>query len=330
MQGYKLLLMISTFAFVGSANAWSLSEFFGFKDTVAEAKEAAREVAAGMIESSRNVAIMTNQFGVLAADIHGSDLKRKAEAKSIIEGVFGVKLDGTSDFKVDISVTIQGLKEGETLRGDLMFLDEPNEELIKSELAPGRYFKPEVINGPQETPSSNQYIEEEIRKKISKFTSQEFPDECGPSRVCFGGGRTGGGGCGVPANYLSCAKQQSAKLLTSAIMDIRNNSQPLPIKSSFSRSYPGGKYVALLLHADDFKKVQDHISIFLIMHKENDPLTLYGLSKISPFQVSLGQLRKNTADTNEEKWSEIRYSIVDLRLEGVLVNKIKAQIGAEK
>lgn len=315
MREFRTLSLLVCLAYGSHANAWSLAEMLGL-DKVA--RDAARETAAAMIIASRNIAIMTNQFGVLISDYHGTDPKKREEAKSIIEGVFGVKLSETEKFSVEVRVTALGLKDGEVLRGDLLFLDAPDIESVKTELKSGLYFKPETINGPQEIPSSNHDVETEMSKFLKDYTARDTV-----KKKCLEGGCQGFS-CTFSID-TECASQVEQELLKNAVMAVRNTRQQLPINSSFSRSYPGGRYAAVLIHAEDWKTIQDHTEIRLIVHKGGDPRTLYGHSQDSPFIVSAQQLRTNIASTDEEEWSEIRFAIVDLRLNGVLVDKILAQ-----
>jgi hypothetical protein len=84
------------------AIAFSLSPLAGCS-LPGDIKETGKDLGNKLEESSRHLQAMTNQFGLIVQDYYGPDPVRRANAKQLLESVFGT-IDKKESFAIEATV----------------------------------------------------------------------------------------------------------------------------------------------------------------------------------------------------------------------------------
>lgn len=295
-----------------SAHASFLS-WLGLEDSLKSAgAEAGREAALAVVESARYLTMTTNQFGLLINDFHGSDPKKKEDARRILEGAFGVKINSGENFSLEVSVAYPGLKPDQSVRGDVMFISEESDEQVRRILESGTFFKPELVNGPTAGSVDAETLRGAVHNKVSDFLKLECQIAVGRNRDGFPSYSRA-----QLAAFNDCKDNVKPALLTGAIMQAVSTIPVVPPKSTFSREYRGGKYAVVIMPSEDVKRLPENLDLQFSLHKAGEPQNRVGDFKGSPKKISKDNLTKKTVKTDDKAAPELNYVFVNLRLDGI-------------
>jgi len=299
-----------------NAHANWFSDIFGLNEAATNAgAKAGTEAAEGLVKASRNITMMTNQFGQILSDYYGDDATKKESARRLIEGAFKVELNKTGKFDVDITAVFNKIESGKPIRSDILFVNEENDRQIQAILATSTKFKGEEINAPTLTPATI----DEARTKIRTLVDNRLNNTGCPTPNIA----TGLDDSGLTIKWAKnqaeidkCLKNNETTAFVNAILTTLDFTKTIPSKNSFSRQYTGGKYAVLVVPSSDLKSAPNDLTIDITMHQQGDIAKALTVFK-TPKRVDLAYMKKNIAKTSNESYGEFNYYFVDLRIEGL-------------
>lgn len=283
---------------------------------VAGAKAGA-EAAEGMVKASRNITMMTNQFGQILSDYYGDDAAKKESARRLIEGAFKVDLSKTNKFSVEVTAAFENTSPTKPIRADILFLNDEVDSQIQGILKTSTRFKGEEINAPIIASTTV----EDAKTQIRSLLENRINNTTGCPKPIIRHGSTYGG---APIDYVAnaeeigkCVQSNETSALVNAILTTVSYTKTIPSKTSFSRQYTGGKYAVLVIPVEDLNSAPNNLNIDIIMHEQGDtskPLTVF---KRSPKKVDVNYMKTHIAKTDNATYGAFYYFYVDLRLEGI-------------
>lgn len=292
---------------------------FGLKDAaeVAGAKAGA-EAAEGIVKASRNLTMMTNQFGQILSDYYGDDEQKKENARRLIEGAFKVELNKTSKFNVEVTAAFENTNPTKPIRADILFLNDELDSQIQGILKSSTRFKGEEINAPVVASTTIDDAKAQIRSLLEKRINNTTG--C-PKPIIVRGSMYGEG---TPTDYVTneaeigkCVQNNETSALVDAILTTVNYTKTIPSRTSFSREYTGGKYAILVIPVEDLNAAPSNFNIDIIMHEQGDTSKTLTAFKKSPKKVDLNFMKTHIAKTDNATYGAFYYFYVDLRLEGI-------------
>jgi hypothetical protein len=300
-----------------TAHAGWFDDPFGLNKAATNAGAVAgKEAAEGLVKASRNITMMTNQFGQILSDYYGDDPTKKESARRLIEGAFGVELKTTGKFDVDVTAVFDKVELGKPIRSDILFVNEENDSQIQAILETSTIFKGEEINAPTLTPATIDEARTQIYTLVdNRLNKADCPKPKDYTSIDDTGLQTK-----VIKNQAEidkCLKNNETNALVNAILTTLNFTKTIPSKNSFSRQYTGGKYAVLVVPASDLKSAPNNLTIDITMHQQGDIRKALTVFKNTPKRVDLTHMKKNIAKTRNESYGEFNYFFVDLRIEGL-------------
>jgi hypothetical protein len=278
------------------------------------AREAGTEAATKAVEAARYVTMTTNQFGLILSDYYGNDTQKKDNAKRLIEGAFGVRLQKDDQFNVDVTAVFGGLKPGQSVYADMIFMNSENEALLKKLLFTSSKFKGELINKSYAVEISELEILSKVKSTIS---NPQSPEECTAEKLFYSGNLSYTSiQLGNQTYGYECIKDKIDTAISNAIMVPASYQKALPASGSFSRVYPGGKYAVLIIPKNQLDAVKENLSVYISMHKHGLPEETLGEFK-TPLNVDIPFMSFKKAETENKAIGSFSYYFIDLKVEGI-------------
>ena len=312
----QVMIMSALLSMPFTAHASWFDDPFGLVEAARVAgAQAGADTAQAMIKASRNLPMMTNQFGQILSDYYGDDEKNKANARRLIEGAFKVNLEQTGKFDVEVTAAFENTYPTKPIRADILFLDDENDSEIQAILKSSTRFKGEQINAPTLTSTTKDQARAQIRTLIEK--RENNTTGC-PKPKMMWGGRDGGGRVQFAINQDAidkCVKNNETSAFADAILTPVEFTKTIPSKKSFTRQYTGGKYAILVIPTDDLQSAPNDLSIDIIMHQQGDTTKTLSIFKESPKKIDLSYMKQHIAKTDNATYGAFNYSFIDLRIE---------------
>lgn len=325
----RLLLISILLVAPQSANA-DLADWLGLRQIAEDAGRSAAEVLVkGADLSTRNLAMMTNQFGLLVADFYGDDPTKAARAKKILEGVFGRTLTKTDDVKLQVTAAFSGdIKGSDGLCVDIWPFANLDHEALKKIAEAGASFHGTPIIAATAPGNTIASVQEKVLKRSKAFISRGKSGRDTYLDVC---NKKYPGDKDVPGpgvvkkrskkqeeEYASCLIEEAAQDLTSAIMQVFSMPDIISSRSSATRDLPGGRFVALVVSKQALEKLKDRLSITVWLHQAGDPNKRIGVFREVIRTIDPVDMLKNIVHTPKHAAPELCYEFIDLKLDAIM------------
>ena len=297
-------------------------------------KETAEVLDSALDRSTRNIQATVNQFGQLVADVNGSDTKKAAEARRILESV----LQATSpkpDAALAATIVVSNLVATDNLTADIWFLVD-NDPLIVRALArqKAHHFKPEPLAAATPAPTTTDQIRRRVAEAANQyFGSSSFVDsvlESPAGAQCASALQVRGQACGPwqytdgrrncsPA-FMECVRKAQSEALTNAILStFTAGATYAPGANSMTRTMSKAKFAVVLMPCKELTRVKDRAQIDFFMHFTNDTTKGIGVFSERPLRLHTSTMLDRIAQTEDDTLGNLCYDIVNLRLDPIMV-----------
>lgn len=319
------LLLLTT----GCARA-DLADLLGIKETARQAgREAATEIARAADTATRNLAMMTNQFGLLIDDFYSGDEVKANKARKILEGVFGRTLTTADNVKLQMTAAFEGdVAPADRLEADLWLFPNIDNDTLKRVAAAGASFHGTPIKAALPSGTTLDTVRANVLAKAQAFATRgggasaigtrssecyrKFPNfDTNSLRV-------------IPRHpkaqqqYEACIAEKEALDLTEIVMASFSAANALTTQGTVTRDLPGGRFVAVVANKQSVEKLRDKLKITFWVHQAGDSQKRIGAFREVVRSIDPADMLKNVVPTPLRAAPELCYVFVDLKLDAIM------------
>lgn len=281
-------------------------------------KEGAEEVTRGLDKATLNMRDMTNQFGGLIADLHGTDEARKARARGILEGVLGINGEISKTFSLQYSVRLVAPKDVAVEVDSYLFSKDDNGLLVSLFSNDKSAFQGHLLNAIPVTPISETDLVKSVVEAAGGFRNwgQTAQLECAKLKSVEGD------------SYSICVQNTYDRLLAAvalAARGARNAAQNIPAGNRYTAAAPGG-IAAILIKRADIAVMRAKDAYFEVWVHETDkpeaPILQFSdpsRRMVFPLKIFPGEFESSVrCITSSKPHGDICFLWVPLRLERIV------------
>jgi hypothetical protein len=238
------------------------------------AKEAAEVMAKSLDTASLNARELTNQFGALVADLHGTDQPRKARAKSIFQGVLGPNAEVDKQFSLQYSVRLIAAPTVSMEIDSYLFGRDFNEGLQQLFANDKAVFRSRKLNGTSVVPLSDEETKLRVMAaaKVLEAGEDDRRKKCLPEVAStIRGFSEDQRNQQFAARMAACDQKYRIAALADVVLALRATPSAVPVSNRHTDVAPGGT-VALLVRQSDLKALKDaKAKLELWVHEADKP-----------------------------------------------------------
>lgn len=302
-------------------------------------RKAAEEVVRGADLATRNLAMMTNQFGQLIDDFYGGDAAKANKARKILEGVFGRSLTNADNVKLQVTAAFEGnVVPADRLEVDLWLFPNVDNESLKSIAGAGASFLGTSIKAAVPPGTTLEVIRANVLGKAKAFHARDGgtdndkntpptrADDCAakfplprPNRSFADMTMTPVKRDGVSQKkYEECLADMRALDLTEVVMASFSIPNALTTQGTVTRDLPGGRFVAVVANKQAIEKLRDRLKITFWVHQAGDTQKRIGAFREVVRTIDPADMLRNVVPTPLKATPELCYVFVDLKLDAIM------------
>jgi hypothetical protein len=313
--------------FTCNADAIDFDDPLGIKKA---AKDAAEAAVHGADISTRNLAMMTNQFGQLIDDFYGGDAAKMNKARKVLEGVFGRSLTSADNVKLQVTAAFEGnVVPADRLEADLWLFPNIDNDALKRIAAAGASFLGTPIKSAVPSGTTLQAVRANVLAKAQTFGAR--------GGSVYGIPKTRAGECHakfplrisaswqpIPRSaeeqrqYDACVAEKEALELTEVVMASFSAGDSLTTQGTVTRDLPGGRFVAVVANKQAVERLRDGLKITFWVHQMGEPQKRIGAFREVVRRIEPADMLKNVAPTPLQATPELCYIFVDLKLDAIM------------
>jgi hypothetical protein len=301
-------------------------------------RQSAEELGTKVVEASRNLQAMTNQFGQIVADYYGGTEAQKARAKAILEGVLGPL--GKHDPVLAVTVSVEGINSSDGIVIDVWPMAGADIDAVRA-LAKQNVnnFKAEPINTPAPSPRDYASVSNAVSTPASIYVSTAMGLTVPGQSTTLAACNDGLAKCGVVsdddntkitnsiacANGRKCYAAEATKELVNAIMAPFSNQPSLPGPGTLTRTIGGGTYVVVLMPSKQLEQVKARVKMNVWLAYGSEPQTRIGAFAQNPQVIIVDDMLRNRVTTSSVGYPELCFYFIPLRIDDVMTSKEPAK-----
>jgi hypothetical protein len=322
----KLIATCLAVTVVQTANAGRLEKIAAAAGEKA-GKEAAEKLVQGMDLATRNLALMTNQFGLLIQDLDSTDAEKKRHAIATLTRVLGADLVIKDNVAIEVSAQFENVLAEDNVVADIRLTGTDNPAEVQAVIMAISGHLPEKVGYSAPSPRQLDIATADIKAALEKV--KEFPGNLmyakEPEIVAKCGQMPTFGPESAGLAWNTCitplVRELASTDMANAILAPHKLSITVPQQGLVTRSVRGGRYAALIISKPALLRIKDKVKVTMWAHFVGKPTSYLRDFKFVQPPLNPNDMLKNCVDTKTEQHGTLCYGLIHLKLDDIMAAK---------
>jgi hypothetical protein len=333
----KVIALSCAVAFAAPASASSLAEWLGLDKIAHDAgekagTEAATKLVHGMDLATRNLVMMTNQFGLLVSDLDSPDPAIAAHARKTLQRVLGNDaVTGTKAVPLQVSAAFENVPAEANLQVDILRFASLDDAAALHVIGDTASLKMNGVNVAQQDPATIATLQTAVTSGAADYVARFNPEfnsvgGYGPfssgQRAALDKSALDQCGQFVSLEAITCnrrVKENAAKNELAALLltPYKALGTTTPVNAAVTRNLPGGTY-ALVIASEAGIRAAPNLTMSTWVHAAGDLNAALGDFKNSKNRYVADDFLKRCVESNLTTVGKVCYIWVNLNLDDIM------------